>query len=72
MNEKIDNIRLWIEKADHDLGTAQLTYLHIPNQGYNCISLSASGRKILKILSSFPRSSLYEDARFNFFTRVGF
>jgi len=31
MNEKLKTIRLWIEKADHDLGTAQLTYTHLPN-----------------------------------------
>jgi HEPN domain-containing protein len=30
MNDKIDVIRLWIEKADHDLGTAELIYRHIP------------------------------------------
>lgn len=30
MNEKLNTIQLWIEKADHDLGTAQITYLHIP------------------------------------------
>ena len=30
MSEKIDIVRQWIEKADHDLGTAQVTYLYIP------------------------------------------
>lgn len=30
MNEKNEIIKNWIEKGDHDLGTAQLTYLHIP------------------------------------------
>jgi len=30
MSEKLRIVRLWIEKADHDLGTAQITYLHIP------------------------------------------
>jgi len=30
MNEKIKTVRIWIEKGDHDLGTAQVTYLHIP------------------------------------------
>ena len=29
MNEKNDQIKKWIEKADHDLGTALLTYKHI-------------------------------------------
>ncbi len=30
MTEKITIIKQWIEKADHDLGTAQLTFIHIP------------------------------------------
>lgn len=30
MTDKLDIIKVWIEKADHDLGTAQVTYLHIP------------------------------------------
>jgi hypothetical protein len=30
MNEKTETIKKWFEKADHDLGTAQLTFLHIP------------------------------------------
>ncbi len=30
MNEKLEIINKWIEKADHDLGTAQITFAHIP------------------------------------------
>ena len=30
MNEKTDIVKSWIEKGDHDLGTAQLTFLYIP------------------------------------------
>src|SRR3990172_677004 len=30
MSEKLNTVRLWIESADHDLGTAQITHLHIP------------------------------------------
>lgn len=30
MSEKIDIVKQWIEKADHDLGTGQVTYLYIP------------------------------------------
>ena len=30
MSEKIDIVNQWIEKADHDLGTAQVTYLYLP------------------------------------------
>ena len=30
MSEKINIVKQWIEKADHDLGTAQVTYLYIP------------------------------------------
>lgn len=31
MSEKIDVVKQWIEKADHDLGTAQVTYLSYQN-----------------------------------------
>lgn len=31
MNEKSNEITEWIIKADHDLGTAVVTYLHIPD-----------------------------------------
>lgn len=30
MSENLSTFRLWIEKADHDLGTAQIIHLHIP------------------------------------------
>ncbi|MBE0639992.1 MAG: HEPN domain-containing protein [Bacteroidales bacterium] len=30
MNDNLKIIKLWIEKADHDLGTAELTQKHIP------------------------------------------
>ena len=30
MSEKIETIKRWIEKADHDLGTAQVTFIYIP------------------------------------------
>jgi HEPN domain-containing protein len=30
MSVQADEIRQWIIKGDHDLGTAKLTYLHIP------------------------------------------
>ena len=30
MNEQIEDIKAWIEKADHDLGTAKIIFLHIP------------------------------------------
>lgn len=31
MNEQVEEIREWIEKADHDLGSAKIIYLHLPN-----------------------------------------
>lgn len=31
MNEQSDNIKQWIIKGYHDLGTAKITYLHIPD-----------------------------------------
>jgi HEPN domain-containing protein len=30
MKEKYNTIQRWIEKADHDLGAAEVTYLYIP------------------------------------------
>jgi HEPN domain-containing protein len=30
MNERAEEIIKWIIKADHDLGTAKITFLHIP------------------------------------------
>jgi HEPN domain-containing protein len=30
MSEKIEIVKQWIEKADHDLGTGQVTYLYLP------------------------------------------
>jgi HEPN domain-containing protein len=30
MNEQVDEIKQWIIKGDHDLGTAKITYLNIP------------------------------------------
>ena len=30
MNEKIEVIKKWVEKGDHDLGTAMITYRYIP------------------------------------------
>ena len=37
MSEKTELIKRWIEKGDHDFGTAQLTFHHIPNY-YDTIS----------------------------------
>ena len=31
MNEQVNEISQWIIKGDHDLGTAKITYLHIPD-----------------------------------------
>ena len=30
MSGSIKEIELWLSKGDHDLGTAKITYLHIP------------------------------------------
>ena len=30
MREKVDIIKIWFEKGDHDLGTAIITFKHIP------------------------------------------
>ena len=31
MNGQIEEIKDWIEKADHDLGSAKIIYLHLPD-----------------------------------------
>jgi HEPN domain-containing protein len=31
MKDKIEIIKQWIEKGDHDLGTAQVTFLYLPD-----------------------------------------
>lgn len=31
MNEQDEEINEWIEKADHDLGSAKIIYLHLPD-----------------------------------------
>ena len=30
MSEKIEIVKQWIEKGDHDLGTAQVTFIYLP------------------------------------------
>lgn len=30
MREKIDIVKSWIEKGDHDFGTAQITFMYVP------------------------------------------
>jgi HEPN domain-containing protein len=30
MSGQVDEIKQWITKGDHDLGTAKITYMHIP------------------------------------------
>jgi len=30
MNEQVNEIKQWINKGDHDLGTAKITFLHVP------------------------------------------
>jgi HEPN domain-containing protein len=31
MNEQIEEVKEWIKKADHDLGSAKIIYLHLPD-----------------------------------------
>ena len=31
MNEQFEDILEWIEKADHDLASAKIIYLHLPD-----------------------------------------
>ena len=37
MNDKETHIQLWMQRAEHDLGTAKITYLHLP-QYYDTIA----------------------------------
>lgn len=40
MSEQIEDIKVWIEKADHDLGSAKVINLHLPHYfdtiGFHC------------------------------------
>ena len=49
MNGNIETVKAWVEKGDHDLGTAQITYLHIPKYrdtiAFHC---QQAGEKYLK------------------------
>ena len=51
MSEKIDIVKLWIEKADHDLGTAQVTFLYLP-QYYDTIAFHCQ-QAVEKYLKSY-------------------
>ena len=31
MSELIEEVKEWVEKADHDLGSAKIIYLHLPD-----------------------------------------
>jgi len=53
MSEQIDDIKEWIEKADHDLGSAKIIFLHLPDYfdtvAFHC---QQSVEKYLKELES--------------------
>jgi HEPN domain-containing protein len=54
MSEKIDIVKLWIEKADHDLGTSQVTYLYLPKyQDTIAFHCQQAAEKYLKALLLF-------------------
>jgi HEPN domain-containing protein len=54
MSEQIEIIREWIEKADHDLGSAKIIYLHLPDYfdtiAFHC---QQAVEKYLKALLTF-------------------
>ena len=54
MNGQIDEIKEWIEKADHDLGSAKIIYLHLPDYfdtiAFHC---QQAVEKYLKALLAF-------------------
>ena len=54
MSEQMDEIKQWIEKADHDLGSAKIIYLHLPDYfdtiAFHC---QQAVEKYLKALLTF-------------------
>jgi HEPN domain-containing protein len=54
MNGQIEEIKEWIEKADHDLGSAKVIYLHLPDYfdsiAFHC---QQAAEKYLKALLIF-------------------
>jgi len=64
MNDKIDLIKLWIEKADHDLGTAEITWLHIPQYkdtiSFHCQQAVEKYLKAYLIFLDFPFKKVHD------------
>jgi HEPN domain-containing protein len=62
MSGSIDEIKEWIEKADHDLGSAKIIYLHLPDYfdtiAFHCQQSVEKHLKALLVYHeiSFPRS----------------
>ena len=62
MSELIDESRKWIEKTDHDLGSAKVIYLHLPDYSdtiaFHCQQAVEKYLKALLILQeiNFDRS----------------
>ena len=58
MSEKIDIVKQWIEKADHDLGTGQVTYLYLPQYhdtiAFHCQQAAEKYLKGLLIFLDIP------------------
>ena len=61
MSELIDDIKDWIEKADHDLGSAKVIYLHLPDYidtiAFHC---QQAVEKYLKAFDVFTLTSITE------------
>ncbi len=51
MSERLNIVKLWIEKADQDLGTAELTHRHIPEY-YDTIAFHCQ-QAVEKYLKSY-------------------
>jgi len=51
MSENLNIVRLWIEKADHDLGTAQIVHTYIP--GFRDIITFHCQQAVEKYLKSY-------------------
>ena len=54
MNDQSDYILEWINKADHDLGSAKIIYLHLPDYSdtiaFHC---QQAGEKYIKAILVF-------------------
>lgn len=58
MSGQTDEIKQWIEKADHDLGSAKIIHLHLPDYfdtiAFRCQQAVEKYLKALLIFNEYP------------------